>query len=99
MEKEGQKETEQAKEGADKAAEEKKDTGKEELKTEEPKKEEPKKEEAKAEEKPAEKAKPAAEKPTACAKCGKNLGKKSWYYRNGKYYCNKRCWKLSKEKS
>ncbi|MCM8782569.1 MAG: hypothetical protein NC828_05935, partial [Candidatus Omnitrophica bacterium] len=34
-------------------------------------------------------------KPTDCAKCNKPLRKKIWYYRDGKYYCNKRCWRLS----
>ncbi len=40
-----------------------------------------------------EKAKPT--KPTNCAKCGKAIKLHLWYYRNGQYYCNKRCWKLS----
>lgn len=30
-------------------------------------------------------------KPTNCADCNKALKEKTWYYRNGKYYCNKRC--------
>ncbi len=55
-----------------------------------PKEEPPKKED----EKPKEKAK--QEKATACIKCGKTLSKKSWYYRNSKYYCGKRCWKTEK---
>ena len=33
------------------------------------------------------------EKPTNCEECNKALSKKSWYYRNGNYYCNKKCWK------
>lgn len=33
-----------------------------------------------------------AEKPTACSSCAKRLSKKSWYYRNGQYFCKRRCW-------
>ena len=33
-----------------------------------------------------------------CAQCGKPLKRKTEYYRNGRYYCNKRCWKKTKEK-
>lgn len=42
----------------------------------------------------------AAEKPTNCVKCNKRLKRKSWYYRNGNYYCSKGCWKqaLTKKK-
>lgn len=43
-----------------------------------------------------EKAKP--QKPTNCAKCAKQIKLHLWYYRNGQYYCNKRCWKLSVQK-
>jgi len=37
---------------------------------------------------------PAAkrEKPANCAGCKKSIKNKRWYYRNGKYYCTKRCW-------
>lgn len=40
-----------------------------------------------------------SEKPSNCAACNKSLKRKRWYYRNGKYYCTKRCWKtiLKKE--
>lgn len=31
--------------------------------------------------------------PTECATCGKALLKKLWYYRNGAFYCTKRCYK------
>lgn len=31
-------------------------------------------------------------RPAACASCAKRLSRKSWYYRNGKYFCKKRCW-------
>lgn len=54
--------------------------------------------EVKAADKPQEK-KPQ-EKPEAsnCATCGKVLKHRMWYYRNMKFYCNKRCWKKSTEK-
>ena len=35
----------------------------------------------------------AKTKPTNCADCNKPIRKKRWYYRNGKYYCSKRCFK------
>jgi len=38
------------------------------------------------------------EKPTNCAKCNKSIKKIRWYYRNGKAYCTKRCWKTATEK-
>lgn len=34
-------------------------------------------------------------RPKACSQCNKNLKRKTWYFRNGKYFCNKRCWKTS----
>ena len=34
-----------------------------------------------------------------CTSCGKRLNRKSWYYRNGKYYCKKRCWVAENEKA
>ncbi|MBU4377014.1 MAG: hypothetical protein KKD29_05995 [Candidatus Omnitrophica bacterium] len=41
-------------------------------------------------------AKPAEQKekerPTNCAACNKAFKHKLWHYRNGKYFCNKRCW-------
>ena len=61
-----------------------------------------------AAEKPIEKSadktavKPQAAERTAaknCVQCNKPIKKKSGYYRNGKYYCNKRCFKISKAKS
>jgi len=38
-------------------------------------------------------------KPTNCADCNKPVRKKCWYYRNGKFYCSKRCFnnKVKKE--
>lgn len=44
-----------------------------------------------------EKEKIIIQKPTNCMKCNKRLQRKSWYYRNGGYYCSKRCWKLAEE--
>ena len=35
----------------------------------------------------------------ACASCGKRLSKKTWYYRNGQYFCKKRCWETAKAKA
>lgn len=37
------------------------------------------------------------ERPANCASCNKPI-KKKWYYRNGKYFCTKRCWKVASEK-
>lgn len=71
---------------------------------------EEKKEEAQkpAEPKPAEQAaqKPPEvkkeevkiEKPANCASCNKSIKNKRWYYRNGKYYCSKRCWQTAAKK-
>jgi len=36
---------------------------------------------------------PKKEKPDKCEQCGKALSRVKWYYRNGGYYCTKRCWK------
>lgn len=43
--------------------------------------------------------KPEAEKQTNCLNCNKPIKKLKRYYRNGKYYCNKTCWKTDKTKS
>lgn len=37
-------------------------------------------------------AAPAAEKQTNCLACNKPLRKIRQYYRNGKFYCTKKCW-------
>jgi len=37
-------------------------------------------------------AKAPAEKQTNCPACNKPLKKLKRYYRNGKLYCNKKCW-------
>ena len=34
-----------------------------------------------------------------CTSCGKRLTRKQWYYRNGKYFCKKRCWDTEQEKA
>ena len=38
-------------------------------------------------------------RPATCTSCGKRLTRKSWYYRNGKYFCKKRCWVTESEKA
>lgn len=40
-----------------------------------------------------------SERPATCAACSKRLSKKSWYYRNGQFYCKKRCWVTASEKA
>ncbi len=42
----------------------------------------------------AEPEKPA--KPAECVACNKSI-KNLWYYREGKYFCSKGCWKKSKK--
>ena len=37
-------------------------------------------------------------RPATCTSCGKRLNRKQWYYRNGKYFCKKRCWVTESEK-
>jgi hypothetical protein len=37
-------------------------------------------------------------RPANCAVCNKSIRKKRWYYRNGNYYCSKRCWKTTVKK-
>lgn len=45
-------------------------------------------------------AKPEAEKQTNCLGCNKPIKKLSRYYRDGKFYCSKKCWKKNvKEKA
>ncbi len=36
---------------------------------------------------------------SACTVCSKRLNRKWWYYRNGKYYCKRRCWETEQEKA
>lgn len=49
---------------------------------------------------PAQEAKPKEEKQTNCLACNKPIKKLKRYYRNGKFYCSKKCWRdfLSKSK-
>jgi len=42
---------------------------------------------------PATEAKPKAEKQTNCPSCNKPIKKLRRYYRDGKFYCTKRCWR------
>lgn len=37
--------------------------------------------------------KPQAEKQTNCLACNKPIKKLKRYYRDGKFYCNKKCWR------
>ncbi len=34
-------------------------------------------------------------RPTNCAQSNKRIRRKDWYYRNGKYFANKQCFKLN----
>jgi formylmethanofuran dehydrogenase subunit E len=43
-------------------------------------------------------AKAPAEKQTNCLGCGKPIIKLKRYYRDGKFYCSKICWRKKKEK-
>lgn len=36
---------------------------------------------------------PKVEKQTNCLACNKPLKKLKQYYRDGKFYCNKKCWR------
>jgi hypothetical protein len=36
-------------------------------------------------------------KPGECANCGNPIAKRLWYYRNGAYYCTKKCYKRKLE--
>ncbi len=38
------------------------------------------------------------ERPKECSSCGKDIQKR-WYYREGKYYCGKGCWKKAKKEA
>ena len=37
----------------------------------------------------------STERATNCASCNKRLFRKKQYYRNGAYYCNKRCFQAA----
>ncbi|MDD5120129.1 MAG: hypothetical protein PHR84_02320 [Candidatus Omnitrophica bacterium] len=43
--------------------------------------------------------KPKAEKQTNCPSCNKLIKKLKRYYRNGKLYCSKKCWRAFVVKS
>ncbi|MCX5678199.1 MAG: hypothetical protein NTY76_03725 [Candidatus Omnitrophica bacterium] len=53
---------------------------------------------AEAKEEKKEAAPVVKEKPANCAGCKKSIKNKRWYYRNGKYYCTKRCWGTTNKK-
>lgn len=38
------------------------------------------------------------ERPANCVGCNKSI-KKRWYYRDGKFYCSKRCWQTAAKKA
>lgn len=40
---------------------------------------------------------PQAEKQTNCPACNKPIKKLKRYYRNGKFYCSKKCWIKAKK--
>lgn len=40
-----------------------------------------------------------AEKQTNCLACNKPIRKLKRYYRDGKFYCNKKCWRTYLDKS
>lgn len=48
---------------------------------------------------PAAEPKEGAERATNCASCNKRLVRKKQYYRNGAYFCNKRCWNTATDKA
>ena len=39
------------------------------------------------------------QRPGTCCSCNKNLKRKTWFYRNSKWYCTKRCFNTAKEKA
>ena len=43
--------------------------------------------------------KPTVEKQANCLACGKPIRKLKRYYRDGKFYCTKKCWRNYKIKS
>ena len=40
-----------------------------------------------------------ADRPNQCSSCNKRMSRKSWYYRNGQYFCKKRCFETAKAKA
>ena len=57
-------------------------------------KEEKKVPEAAPAEKAGRKPKKKKSRPTNCAQSNKRIRRKDWYFRNGKYFANKKCFKL-----
>lgn len=43
--------------------------------------------------------KPKIEKQTNCPSCNKLIKKLKRYYRNGKFYCSKKCWRTFCDKA
>jgi hypothetical protein len=43
--------------------------------------------------------KPKAERQTNCLACNKLIKKLKRYYRDGKFYCSKKCWRAFMDKS
>ena len=52
---------------------------------------------APAAEAPAGKVKKKKSRPTNCVQSNKRIRRKDWYYRDGKYFANKQCFKLFAE--
>lgn len=48
---------------------------------------------------PSAETKTIPEPQTNCLACGKPIIKLKRYYRNGKFYCNKKCWRKFIDKS
>lgn len=48
---------------------------------------------AEQEKTPAPQVAPAKEVQANCLACNKQIKKLKRYYRNGKFYCNKKCWR------
>jgi len=46
-----------------------------------------------------EEVKPKVEKQTNCLACNKLIKKLKHYYRDGKFYCSKKCWRAFIDKS
>jgi hypothetical protein len=56
-------------------------------------------EEAKQAQNAAAEVKPAVEKQTNCLSCNKPIKKLKRYYRDGKFYCSRKCWQAFKQKT
>ncbi|MBM3246185.1 MAG: hypothetical protein FJZ13_02525 [Candidatus Omnitrophica bacterium] len=48
---------------------------------------------------PAPQEAPVKEEQTNCLACNKPIKKVKRYYRDGKFYCNKKCWRTYIEKT